>query len=318
MLVEHQLGRRGALVGQQITIVGAPIKRIGARAIVAGEMRHHVALVKLVGTLGLREVGPVMDLLQEHAEIALLGIQPLDQRDGIVRGADNAEFVLDEPFGRVVAFRHVEAELVVVQVVQIAFEPELHVLHRLGAGFRDMHRADKAQPRRVHRPPLFGREVVGDLPVGGQRVEPERVGGGHADHRQIVFTGQPPTRRRDRAHHRHFRIGLGIGQHMRPGVDEVVPIGLLGDVFAFEQAQNQVQRFGHAIALRIGIDAHHQRIGSQQARTGAEHHAAARMVIELDDPVRHHQRIMVWQRDHARPELDRLGPFGGHRDEKLR
>ena len=50
---------------------------------------------------------------------------------------------------------------------------------------------------------------------------------------------------------------------MRPGVDEVVPIGLLGDVFAFEQAQNQVQRFGHAIALRIGVDAHHQRIGSQ-------------------------------------------------------
>ena len=91
-------------------MVGAPVERLGARSVVAGEVRHDIVLVQLVGPFGLIEIGPVVYLLEERAEIALLCVQSLDRRDGIVRGADDAELVFDEPFGGVVSLRHIEAQ----------------------------------------------------------------------------------------------------------------------------------------------------------------------------------------------------------------
>ena len=104
---------------------------------------------------------------------------------------------------------------------------------------------------------------------------------------------------------------------MRPRVDEGVPLGLFGDDLALEEAQDDVQRLGHAVALHVGIDAQHQRVGRQQSRPGAEHDAAARHVVELDDAVRRHQRIMVRQRDDAGAEADRPRALGGDRDEQF-
>ena len=53
-------------------------------------------------------------------------------------------------------------------------------------------------------------------------------------------------------------------------------------------------------------------------RTRPEHDPAARVVIELDDAVRRHQRVMVWQRNHAGAEFDPARAFRRDRDELLR
>ena len=153
--------------------------------------------------------------------------------------------------------------------------------------------------------------------LAAERVVAERIGRGDADHAEIVLAGEPSARRRDGADHRDLGIGLGVGQQMQPGALHRVPVGLLGDDLAAEQAQDHVQRLGHAVALGLRVDAQHHRVGRQQARPGAEHDPAARHVVELDDAVGDHHRVMVGQRDDAGAEADVLGALGGEGDEDL-
>src|ERR1700722_4270623 len=108
MFIKHKPGRAGSLFGQFLAMVGTPIERIRPRAIIAGEMRHHVALIKLVGAFGLLEISPVVDLLQEGTEFALLVVEALDQSDRVIRRADHAIVVLHEPFRRALARRYDE------------------------------------------------------------------------------------------------------------------------------------------------------------------------------------------------------------------
>src|SRR5215472_850864 len=119
VLVEHRAGGGRALFAEFVAVVGAPVVGVDARAVVAAEMRHHVARIEFVGALGLLPVRPVVRLVQKDAKLALLSLQPLDQRDCIIGGADDAVIVLDKPFERVLARRHDKAALVVVEVTQV-------------------------------------------------------------------------------------------------------------------------------------------------------------------------------------------------------
>jgi hypothetical protein len=90
------------------------------------------------------------------------------------------------------------------------------------------------------------------------------------------------------------------------------------DHLAVEQTHDDIERFRQAVAQLIGRDPEHDRIGDQKARPDAEHAAPLGLVIELDDALCRHERMVVWQRDHAGAELDALGPLGGGSDEQLR
>ena len=72
------------LLGQLVAVLRAPVERLHPRPVVAGETRHDVARIQLVGPLGRLPIRPVVRLVQEGAEIALLGVQPLDQRNGVL------------------------------------------------------------------------------------------------------------------------------------------------------------------------------------------------------------------------------------------
>ena len=76
-------------------------------------------------------------------------------------------------------------------------------------------------------------------------------------------------------------------------------------------------RLGHAVA-GSRVDPQHQGVGGQQARPDAEHHPAAGHVVELDDAVGDHQRVVVRQRDDAGAEADVPGPLRRDGDEDLR
>ena len=55
----------------------------------------------------------------------------------------------------------------------------------------------------------------------------------------------------------------------------------------------------------------------QQARPEAEHRAALRLVIELDDAVGHRERVVVRQRDDAGSQADAAGALDRGGDEHL-
>src|SRR5580704_5540146 len=72
VLVEHRLGGGVTLGAKLVAVVAAPLVRRRAASVELGEMRHHIARIELVGALRRLEIGPVMGLLQERAERALL------------------------------------------------------------------------------------------------------------------------------------------------------------------------------------------------------------------------------------------------------
>ena len=59
-------------------------------------------------------------------------------------------------------------------------------------------------------------------------------------------------------------------------------------------------------------------VRDQRAGPDAEHDAAAREVVEQHHAVRHHERVVVRQRDDAGAELDVLRALRGDADEHLR
>ena len=72
----------------------------------------------------------------------------------------------------------------------------------------------------------------------------------------------------------------------------------------WSSAHDGVERLVHARALGDRLDAQHVGVGHQRARAAAEHGAAARHVVELDEAVRHQQRVVVGQAGHAGAEHD--------------
>ncbi len=109
-------------------------------------------------------------------------------------------------------------------------------------------------------------------------------------------------------------LGWGKGQQMQLGIDQIVPFRLLGNGLARHQAQDHVDAFDHAVALLGRIDAEHHCIRRQQPRAEAEHATAHGHMVELDDPVRRHQRVVIGERDDAgaEPDAPRALGRGGH------
>jgi len=132
-----------------------------------------------------------------------------------------------------------------------------------------------------------------------------------------VPAGELAARRRNGACDGHFRIRRREGAELQTRVLELEPFGLGGDGLALEETQDHFEPFDHAVALLGDLDAEHMRVGRKEAGADAEHDAAARLVIELDDAVRSHQRVVIGQRDDARAELDALGALGGGGDEEF-
>ena len=76
-----------------------------------------------------------------------------------------------------------------------------------------------------------------------------------------------------------------------------------------------MQPLGHAIPLLEGVDAHHVGVALEQAWARPEHHPSARLMVELNDPVRDHQGVVIGQRDDAEPKFQVLRAFRRRCDE---
>jgi hypothetical protein len=94
---------------------------------------------------------------------------------------------------------------------------------------------------------------------------------------------------------------MRIGAQMQPRLAHPIPFALPRDHLAGEQAGDDVDGVGHAVALRLGVDTEHHRIRGQQARAKAKHRPAARLVVKLHDAVGHHEGVVVGQRNDPVP-----------------
>jgi hypothetical protein len=159
---------------------------------------------------------------------------------------------------------------------------------------------------------------VRDVPVDRKRVVAAHLCRRHAQHAEAVTAGELAAGRRHGGCHRDLRMRPGIGAKLARRIDEIEPVRFLRDALACEQLQDHLDAFDHAVALRRRIDAHGECVGGKQPRAHAEHHPPARLVIELDDAVRRHQRRVIGQRNDAGSEHDALRPLRGGGDEHFR
>ncbi len=108
-----------------------------------------------------------------------------------------------------------------------------------------------------------------------------------------------------------------VRAQLQPGLDQPEPVGLHGDRLAGQQAQDRLERLLHHVALAGRVDAHHERVRGQRARSHAEHDAAAGEVVEQDDAVGQDEGLVVGQGRDARAQTDVRGALRRGGDEHL-
>jgi hypothetical protein len=96
------------------------------------------------------------------------------------------------------------------------------------------------------------------------------------------------------------------------------PLALVGNALAGEESFQDADCFVLAVAQKHVVDAEGPRVGGQGAGAGAENHAAEGHVVELHDPLRDVEGVVVGQRNDACAKSDALGALGCNGQEQLR
>ena len=124
--------------------------------------------------------------------------------------------------------------------------------------------------------------------------------------------------RSQRTGHRDREVRVAIRAQVQPGVAHLEPVGLARDgSVAAQQRHDRLQRLVHATPLGGRVDAQHVGVRHQRAGSAAQHGPAARHVVELDETLRHQERVVVWQAGHAGAEADMPGPLRRRGDHQL-
>jgi hypothetical protein len=178
-------------------------------------------------------------------------------------------------------------------------------------------------PRQQHAPVLavdlgavLGGRLLGEAPLRGQRQEALARHRAQRDDADAVLAGQSHARRADLRGDDELHVLLQR-QELKGRVLQGVPLGLLGDALALEQAADDADRVVLAVALGHRVDAERVGVGRERARPRAEDGAAARHVVELHHALGHVVRMVIGQGDHAGAELDALGALAGGGQEHL-
>lgn len=130
-----------------------------------------------------------------------------------------------------------------------------------------------------------------------------------------MLAGHLDAGRRLDAGHGDGEVQLGVGPQMQERVTQLKPVALAGDGLGLgEKAFDDGERLVHHLALPGGINAQHVGVGNQGARADAEHHAPARQVVEQDEAVGDHERVVVRQTDDTGAKAEVAGALGrgGH------
>ena len=105
---------------------------------------------------------------------------------------------------------------------------------------------------------------------------------------------------------------------MQPRLVQLEPVGCHGDrLVAAQQTDDRIERLFHTPAQHDRVDAEHIGVRRQGAGAAAEHHPAARHVVELHETLRHQKRVVIGQAGDSRAKLDVPRALGCGGDDQL-
>ena len=266
---------------------------------VALELRHHLARDELVRALRRRRIGPVVREQEIRAEPAIrLLPQPLDLRGAGVRRADGAETgavdELDHLADRVADHSHLRKRCDLLEVAEPVLDAVLDVAIRLLLGFCDMAQTDEPPLAAVRGLAVSLRFCRQHVPVQRQRVEAGGGGGPDREHAGTMPASELRAGRRGDRRDRHVEQRIGVGAQMQPRVAQIPAIVLERDrLVAGEKLRDDAHPVFQQPAGLALLQADHDAVGRQRARTETEHGTPLSQMVEQHDAFGHPQRIVI-------------------------
>ena len=109
------------------------------------------------------------------------------------------------------------------------------------------------------------------------------------------------------------------GSQLEDGVEETEPFRLNRERLRLaEESETDVKRFRHPRSKLERIQPQHRRIGEVSAGTNTKHDASASEVVKEEDPVRDHQRVVIWKADCTGPEANMAGALRSDGEKQFR
>ena len=197
----------------------------------------HVTRHQFVMALRRAEISPVVGEFENGAESAGAFQQAFDMRDGVIRRADAGIAALGQEFEAIGDVARNDREgRDVAEIIAEVIEAELHIFARLFAGFGDMEQRDEPPFLAVRLMVVEASLLAVKAPVLGVMHHGVVAGAADRQHADAVPSGGERSGRRARRGDRHFHHRLRVARQLQFGIFQRVPIGLLGDGLAFQQA----------------------------------------------------------------------------------
>ena len=258
-------------------------------------------------------LGPVVDESHHHAEPAGDLVHLQNVLDEVVGGADDARggvgvgVEVDGLRRRRQRLQPRPLQRRDVVVVVPAQQPVLDVTPSLVAGERHVEVEHHPPVGPVHDPVMLGGGLLGEAPL--QRQRRQALGGHRTDrqHAHAVLAGERHARRADhrRRHHRDLVL---VRQDLQLRVVQREPVALVGEALAAcEQALDDRDGLVLAVPQQHRVDAQRVGVRRQCAGPGAEHRPPEAHLVELDDALGDHERMVIGDRGHPGAQLDAAG-----------
>jgi hypothetical protein len=184
------------------------------------------------------------------------------------------------------------------------------------AGLGDVPAQQHAPVLAVDGLAMLGGRGLREAPLGAQGVQTLLRQGPDRDDADPVLAGERHARGADLGGDGEGHVLLQ-GQQLQRGVLEREPVGPVRDALAAHEPADDPDGLVLAVAEQHRIDPERVGVRRQRARPGAEDRPPAGHVIELHQPLRHVERMVVGQGDDPRAELDALRPLARGGEEHL-
>ena len=149
--------------------------------------------------------------------------------------------------------------------------------------------------------------LFGEAPLQRQRRQAFGGHGADREHAHAVLAGERHARRADhrRGHHRDLVL---VRQDLQLRVVQREPVALVGEALAArQQALDDRDGLVLAVPQQHRVDAERVGVRRQRTRPGAQHRPPQAHLVELDDALGHHERMVVGDGGHPGAQLDAAG-----------
>ena len=300
-----------------------PLVRVEVVVEQSVDLRDHVPGDQVPAPARVLAVRPVVDEADDAPEAASQLHHVVDLRDQVVRGAnDRGTLVRECDIVHRLVRRFVDRALACGEgadsvLVVVSHQAVARLLSGLLASLSDVPVHHDAPVLAIDLIAVLGRRFLCEAPLGRERAHPGFGHGADGEHSGLMLACQRHAGRREDRCDGELHLLLERLE-LEPGVAQREPLGLVGEALVgLEQPPDDPHRLVLPVSQYHRVHAQRVSVRRQRARPRPEDHATTRLVIELHESLRHHERMVVRQRDDAGAEHNPVGAFGSRRKEDL-